>query len=60
MLSTIKYHCAATLDSLTDGENVANLAKVYEHISDELIIRNLSCIYEKFKILFGSGKNYTN
>lgn len=59
MLSQLKFRCAATLDSLIDGGGNANLMKIINHISDQQIIRNLSSIYVKFKILHGSGKNYT-
>nr|CCC21103.1 TPA: calcium-release channel VI-2b [Paramecium tetraurelia] len=62
MLSEIKYRCATTLESLTDNEQNESdiLKRISMIINEKILIRNITIQYEKYKILHGSGKNYTN
>ncbi|CAD8161563.1 unnamed protein product [Paramecium pentaurelia] len=62
MLSEIKYRCATTLESLTDNEQNESdiLKRISMVINEKILIHNITIQYEKYKILHGSGKNYTN
>ncbi|CAD8080106.1 unnamed protein product [Paramecium sonneborni] len=62
MLSEIKYRCATTLESLTDNEQNESdiLKRISMIINEKILIRNITIQYEKYKIIHGSGKNYTN
>lgn len=47
-----------TLESLLDGDDGESLRLMSNCIPEQIINKNLTTIYEKFKILYRSGKNY--
>ena len=60
MISQIKFKCIISLESLIDGDQLQLLRLISEVISEPLITHNLTKIYEKFKIIYKTGKNYSN
>ena len=58
MISQLKQKCVNTLESLLDGDDGESLKFIARYINESTITNNITAIYEKYKILYKSGKNY--